>query len=256
MKQLFRNYEIRNILVQLIFSLTFAFSLSMFELIIFEIAGFLESSSRYFHWRLGLSLLLIMVIALIPYYIAYSCIANIRFGEYPHANTLDPTNYLTPIIYLPAVPQKWVKHLTTCLWLLYLYGFWRIGDPFPLLSVYKGIFTLEQAVSRIGVIGVTVMAILSGFGAVNYPYTNMTYFIRPVSQSDVINVERKLMHTMDMILSKKKRIALDRRRNKTSNNSRQGLWGMISSVTQRPPGAESKFRDFSMAGNQLIFLFP
>lgn len=138
------------------------------------------------------------------------------------------------------MPQNWVKSLTIVIWILYLYGFWRIGDPFPLLSVSKGIFTLEQAVSRIGVVGVTVMAILSGFGAVNYPYTNMAYFIRSVSQSDVINVERKLMHTMDMILSKKKRMALDRRRNKTANNTRQGIWGMISSVTQRPPGAESE----------------
>lgn len=81
-KQLFRNYEIRNILVQLIFSLTFALSLTMFELIIFEIGGFLESTSRYFHWRVGLTLLLVMVIALIPYYIAYSSIVNIRFGNY------------------------------------------------------------------------------------------------------------------------------------------------------------------------------
>lgn len=70
----------RHISVQLIFSTTFALSLTMFELIIFEIVGLLESSSRYFHWRLELTLLLFMVIALIPFYIAYSSISNIRFG--------------------------------------------------------------------------------------------------------------------------------------------------------------------------------
>lgn len=81
MKQLFRNYEVRHISVQLIFSTTFALSLTMFELIIFEIIGLLESSSRYFHWRLELTLLLFLVIALIPFYIAYSSISNIRFGK-------------------------------------------------------------------------------------------------------------------------------------------------------------------------------
>lgn len=106
------------------------------------------------------------------------------------------------------------------------------------MSVSQGIFTIEQAVSRIGVVGVTVMAVLSGFGAVNYPYTSMAYFISKVSQSDVINVERKLMQTMDMILVKKKRIAIDRRRTK-GNTSKTGLWSMISSVTNRAPGAES-----------------
>ena len=134
MKQLFANYEVRHVSVQLVFSITFALSLTMFELIIFEIIGFLDVDSRYFHWRLGLTLLLIMVIALIPYHIAYSCISNIRI-----------------------VPLRFVKPLTLLIWLCYLYGFWRIGDPFPLLSVSKGIFTIEQAVSRIGVVGVTVM---------------------------------------------------------------------------------------------------
>lgn len=85
-KQLFRDYEVRHISVQLIFSSTFALSLTMFELIIFEIIGLLESSSRYFHWRLELTLLLFMVIALIPFYIAYSSISNIRFGMFIFLN--------------------------------------------------------------------------------------------------------------------------------------------------------------------------
>lgn len=80
-KHLFQNYEVKNVFVQLIFSLTFALSLTMFELIIFEIVGLLDSSSRYFHWRLGLTSLLFMVIALIPFYIAYQIISNIRIGK-------------------------------------------------------------------------------------------------------------------------------------------------------------------------------
>ncbi|XP_033053870.1 Golgi pH regulator B isoform X1 [Trachypithecus francoisi] len=45
MRQLFKDYEIRQYVVQVIFSVTFAFSCTMFELIIFEILGVLNSSA-------------------------------------------------------------------------------------------------------------------------------------------------------------------------------------------------------------------
>jgi golgi pH regulator len=109
------------------------------------------------------------------------------------------------------------------------------------LSVNRGIFSLEQGVSRIGVVGVTVMAILSGFGAVNFPFTNMNYFIHPVTQNDVILTERKLMQTMDMMLAKKKRIAVEKRnRMKQPNTTKNSLWGLLTSVTNKTLGSESE----------------
>ena len=55
------------------------------------------------------------------------------------------------------------------------------------------------------------MAILSGFGAVNYPYSSMAMFMRSVTPSDVAAIERKLAQTMDMIVVKKKRVVLAER---------------------------------------------
>ena len=43
------------------------------------------------------------------------------------------------------------------------------------------------------------MALLSGFGAVNYPYTSMNIFMRSVTRDDVNKIERKLLQTMEMI---------------------------------------------------------
>ncbi|CAH1119569.1 unnamed protein product [Phaedon cochleariae] len=210
MKQLFKDYEVRHIMVQLIFSITLTLSCTMFELIIFEILGVLESSSRFFYWYFMLYMLLFVVIVLNPFYIGYYCISNIRY-----------------------VKPNYVVRLTILVWIIFLIIFWKIGDPFPIMNPKQGVLSMEQLVSRIGVIGVTVMALLSGFGAVNYPYTSMAYFMREVSESDVISLEKRLMQTMDMILNRKKRIAIAKRESSErvdDSVNKKGFWGMLSSV--------------------------
>lgn len=81
MKQLFKDYEVRHVMVQLIFSITLTLSCTMFELIILEILGWLDSTSRYFYWHLMLYLLLFVVIVLNPFYMAYDCMSNIPYGK-------------------------------------------------------------------------------------------------------------------------------------------------------------------------------
>ncbi|XP_032879001.1 Golgi pH regulator isoform X1 [Amblyraja radiata] len=219
MRQLFKDYEVRQYVVQIVFSVMFAFSCTMFELIIFEILGLLNSSSRYFHWKLNLYVTLVALIFIVPFYIGYFVVSNIRLLQ-----------------------RK--RFLFACVvWLVFIYFFWKLGDPFPILSPkHAGILSIEQLISRVGVIGVTLMALLSGFGAVNCPYTYMSYFLRNVTDSDILALERRLLQTMDMIISKKKRIAMARRmmyqRGEVLNKP-AGFWGMIKSVTSSSSNGEN-----------------
>jgi len=214
MRKLFKNYEIHNMFVQLLFSVTFALSCTMFELIIFEIVGILDSSSRYFHWQLNLYWMLAMLICVIPLYIAQQLVNTIRIVQ----------------------RRRLVRVLSVGIWLVFLYFFWKLGDPFPILSAKHGIFSIEQPISRVGVIGVTLMAVLSGFGAVNAPYTYMTYFLRHVSDGDVQSQERRLLQTVDMIISKKKRIAAAEKQSlqfqaaqlNTKQSSMMKVWNIFS----------------------------
>uniref|UniRef100_A0A8C2HWV5 Golgi pH regulator n=1 Tax=Cyprinus carpio TaxID=7962 RepID=A0A8C2HWV5_CYPCA len=213
MRQLFKDYEVRQYVVQVVFSITFAFSCTMFELIIFEILGVLSSTSRYFHWKLNLYVILLVLIFVVPFYIGYFVVSNIRLL---HRQRL----------------------LFSCVvWFTFMYFFWKLGDPFPILSPKHGILSIEQLISRVGVIGVTLMALLSGFGAVNCPYTYMSYFLRNVTDSDILALERRLLQTMDMIVSKKKRRQLYQRGEE--QNKQTGFWGMIKSVTSSPSGSEN-----------------
>lgn len=173
MKQLFKDYEVRQKLVQIIFSITLTLSCTMYELIIFEIIDWLDSGSRYLFWSIILYLLLFVVIILNPLYIFHCSVSNIPFGEIEYIFTI-----IFCLFFFFTVKADYIRQLTFVIWIIFMIIFWKLGDSFPISNSKQSILSIEQLVSRIGVIGVTVMAILSGFGAVNYPYTSMTYFIR------------------------------------------------------------------------------
>lgn len=129
--------------------------------------------------------MLFMLLVAIPIAIAYFGISNL----------LTNINVETKIVF------------TLIAWCIFVFAFWKIGNPFPISSHKHGILSIEHQISRVGIIGVTLIAMLSGFGAVNYPYTSMFIFTPSVSSVQVHSLEKKLHQTYEMIISKKKTIA-------------------------------------------------
>lgn len=72
-----------------------------------------------------------------------------------------------------------------------------------------------------------------------------------MSKADISNAEKRLLQTMDMIINKKKRIALATQKSSSyslnKSQSKPGLWGFLKTVSDSVTGSgESKFRLFIM----------
>lgn len=146
--------------------------------------------------------MLVMLLVCLPFSISYFLIQNLFADRQTVENR---TKFI----------------LTLIVWCVFVYSFWKIGNPFPISSAKHGILSIEHQISRVGIIGVTLIAMLSGFGAVNYPYTSMTYFTTSVSNTDIANAEKRLLQTWEKIVIKKKQIAAIAHNQKISTSQQQ-----------------------------------
>ncbi|CAB1101419.1 unnamed protein product [Ectocarpus sp. CCAP 1310/34] len=179
------------------FSLTFALSCCIFELIILEIAGWLNPASSPLAWRACLSLMVLGLHVVLPFLLAFACLGEVGLGRRPAC--VGALILLSGILFvasglghqdIPTSPPSSSAAEAAAL----------AGRP--------PVFSLEAGLARVGVVGVASLALLSGFGAVNLPYQLLATLLRTVPHSVVKSRERRARLTLKDIGQRKRRAAI------------------------------------------------
>jgi hypothetical protein len=175
------------------FATTIALATVLAELILCEISNSLNPAARTVALKITLPTLLFLLIVLIPFLEIQSIIrgAGYRFTSGSNGR-------------LAKIP-----------WLLQIVGFaawlavfWWMGVH---LSHARSSETsptslAENCLERVGVIGISLMALLSGFAAVSAPWQTFGTRTRPVSESDIARKQAGLDATNDMLAAKRSRL--------------------------------------------------
>mmetsp|Transcript_8591 Transcript_8591/g.20289 ORF Transcript_8591/g.20289 Transcript_8591/m.20289 type:complete len:496 (+) Transcript_8591:136-1623(+) len=220
-RKVLKDHESKAWLVQGLFSTIFMLSFSMFSLVLFEVLGVFSHGVRWFAWKFDLLIVTVTLIFLLPYTF---CFLIFRYMEWP-------------------IQQSAL--FASGAWLVYLWAFYAITNSLPIGGA-SGSF-LVMGISRLGVLGVTAMAITSGFGAVNMPRTNLIYFMRPVEEHHIQSLEKRLMKTMDMICAKKKLMLEIEHKKRKEPGSAGGGWGVGGFLRSVTGGGEDRNLGSSLA---------
>ena len=172
-----------NPIVRQLFSITFTLSLDSLILAIFEILGILDSVLRLYVWKFILTSLVILLVFILP----ISCILLIISN------------------------QGWSKRMQQFMVFMFesifLYLFWYIGYLFPIIEHGEhALFTLEGAIGRLGVAGVTASAILSGYGAVATPRAYLAALLHHIPKHNIQARKENVNALFNRILITKRKI--------------------------------------------------
>lgn len=128
------------------------------------------------------------------------------------------------------------KHRVRLAWTLefagyaaFLFGFWAIGALLPTTSTsitesisrHEGLF--QACLDRLGITGVSLMALLSGFASVSAIWQSFGSRARPVAETDITRKQAGLDATLDMLAEKKEKLRMLEQ--KATQSPTQGFWG-------------------------------
>lgn len=168
--------------VQWLFALVFALSCHLLELLLFEITDTFDAAFRFFIWEINLWSLILTLLVGVPFFHAFR-----RFiaGSSPQRAAGASLGVVAMVLYL----------------------FWLMGRFLPGVPKGVNLLKLEQLVSRLGVLGTWLVAMLSGHAAVDLPYSYLTLFVRPVEKEEIATMEAQYGRCRESLEEKKTEIS-------------------------------------------------
>jgi hypothetical protein len=182
-------------LVSLAFAANFGFSAVLVEILLCEISNALDPAARSLALRVTIPSLMVLLILVSPALLIQSVLTavGLNFGASGKRRAR----------------MAWAfEAVAVGLW---LFGFWSFGH-----IVLRGYMRggeeslaqnfLEGCLERIGIIGITLMASLSGFAAVSAVWQTFIVKTRVVTENDIARRQSALQASIEMLATKRSRL--------------------------------------------------
>ncbi|KAI9763472.1 MAG: hypothetical protein M1840_000486 [Geoglossum simile] len=189
-------------LMALSFSTTFSLACVVPELVLCEISNLLDPGVRGLAVRVTMSGLLVLLLIATPLLQLHSIIKGLGLGFRGSGKFSSRVGWV-------------LEAIGFSIWIM---GFWWVGEglpgahPVPSLRDADGRTVREACIARVAVIGVALMALLSGFASVSTPWQKFGVKSYPVTEADITRKQAGLEAIDEMLTAKKGRLrALERK---------------------------------------------
>jgi hypothetical protein len=134
--------------------------------------------------------------------------------------------------------------------------FWALGALLPTAApssvlTNKSLSLFQACLDRLGITGVTLMALLSGFASVSAIWQNFGPKSKLVSESDISRKQNGYDATIDMIMEKKQRLNAIERRTTGTQTTNSSFWSRAGSLLPLAKGKDAQEKqtlDMEIAG--------
>ena len=183
--------------IMMLFSSTFALGCNLLMCLVFETLGVLRYDVRRDVLRASMVVLLVLLLVVIPFSLARETFKTFLFRPLSSAAAFSTTCVF--ILVLQVVNYRLGLRGT---------GILGVGAPAGEAADGWPVFHVATLVSRLGSVGVTLMAILSGFGSVTLPYQSLALFSRDVAPEHVAALERQVLQAVEACALRRRKAAM------------------------------------------------